>query len=426
MASIEDQLKNVRTLEDIINILAILFNNMNSISRVYYDLFVNPTPMVVPVTLYDDNGVLTTKNIPNIASYRTSVLLVEGDPNGVLEANVGAFCIDTTTGDLYYKASGEGSSSGWKRIYSNNQDNFLTPTGNGSGLTDLDVAHATAGPLATIYGGTGVNAGTDFSGLVRANGTNPFTLAVPNEDYVSPANMVGVVSHYAGIDITVSDNSETVVNNSWLVCNGAEVEITKYQRLYNKIGTKYGGNGTTTFCVPNLINKYVKGSSEAGTEGAATVGGHEHNLGTQTGAGGQHKHNRGNMQISGGFQGGGQFSKNNQALSFVDENATDAASGSTGATKVANDNGGSLPNGAFTCMSKRYKMKNTDGEPDWYYKFRASRTWTGLTSYPVNDSDQLTNGDGTHTHPLSGTVENNAPDVENDVAHIEMIPIIKF
>ena len=91
MASVEDQLKNARTLEDIINILAILFNNMNSISRVYYDLFVNPIPMVVPVTLYDDNGLLTTKDIPNIASYRTSVLLVEGDPNGVQEASVGAF-----------------------------------------------------------------------------------------------------------------------------------------------------------------------------------------------------------------------------------------------------------------------------------------------------------------------------------------------
>ncbi len=35
-----------------------------------------------------------------------------------------------------------------------------------------------------------------------------------------------------------------------LVCNGAELSIAAYPELYGVIGTKYGGNGTTTFKLP--------------------------------------------------------------------------------------------------------------------------------------------------------------------------------
>lgn len=411
MASVEDQLKNARTLEDIINILAILFNNMNSISRVYYDLFVNPIPMVVPVTLYDDNGILTTKDIPNIASYRTSVLLVEGDPNGVQEASVGAFCIDTTTGDLYYKASGDNSSSGWKRVYSNNQDNFLTPTGNGSGLTDLDVSHATAGPLATLYGGTGVNADANFTGLVRANGVNPFTPAVPNEDYVSPANMVGIVSHYAGSDVTVTDNSEMVVNGGWLVCNGAIVSISKYTRLFNKVGTRYGGDGVTTFGVPNLIGKYTKGAATAGTAKAAVVGGHTHALSGNTDIEDQHTHERGSYEITGIAGTSWMSNKNKQNPAYQFKGCFFKIP--TKSTPTWNTVGG-VPQ--YRSSDAVYYGVNDDSTSnnDPGMGFQASLSWTGVS------------GKTSHSHSLSGSTDNNAESVENDVAHIEMIPVIKF
>lgn len=421
MASVEDQLKNARTLEDIINILAILFNNMNSISRVYYDLFVNPIPMVVPVTLYDDNGLLTTKDIPNIASYRTSVLLVEGDPNGVQEASVGAFCIDTTTGDLYYKASGDNSSSGWKRVYSNNQDNFLTPTGNGSGLTNLDVSNATAGPLATLYGGTGVNADSNFTGLVRANGINPFTQAVPNEDYVSPANMVGIVSHYAGDVNMASSNAETTVNGGWLVCNGAEVSISKYTRLFNKIGTKYGGNGTTTFKVPDLIGRYVKGAATSGASGDAQVGGHTHALSGSTDAENEHTHDRGTYDICGIAGTSWMSNKNLQSPAYQFKGCFFKIP-SNSSPKITKEDGNKFRyevSGGKTITqssSAVYYGVNDDStsKNDPGMGFQASLNWTGKS------------GTVSHSHSLSGETDNNAKNVENDVAHVEMIPVIKF
>jgi len=38
----------------------------------------------------------------------------------------------------------------------------------------------------------------------------------------------------------------------WAKCDGAILEISEYQTLYALIGTTYGGNGTTTFALPDL------------------------------------------------------------------------------------------------------------------------------------------------------------------------------
>ena len=413
MASIEDQLKNVRTLEDIVNILSILFNNMNSISRLYYDIFLNPTPMKdIPVKLYDDNGVLQDREIPNVAYYKSSVLLNPGSPEGVLPASQGAFCIDTLTNDLYYKSEGT-DSTGWKKVFSSNSDNFLTPTGSGAQLTDLNMRNATDGPLSVLYGGTGIpdvrNGLSLFSGLVKANGTNPFSEAVSDVDYVDPASMVGVVSFYAG-NVNIKADEPTIVNGGWFVCNGKKVSRAKYPRLESVIGDIYGApedKDEEYFLLPNLIGKYIKGSDQSGAEGSYNVGRHTHSLSEAvTGPAGAHTHDRGSMNITGGFQGAGQFAK-------------PASHGNT-------DPNNSNPWGAFKCKNKRYKVGNKGAEPDWYYEFDASANWTGETSEAPN-----------HTHTLSGTisynklknqetqVEEDAPE-ENDVNHIKMIPIIKF
>lgn len=41
----------------------------------------------------------------------------------------------------------------------------------------------------------------------------------------------------------------------WALCNGATVSISQYSALYALIGTSYGGNGTTSFSLPNLTNR---------------------------------------------------------------------------------------------------------------------------------------------------------------------------
>ena len=52
----------------------------------------------------------------------------------------------------------------------------------------------------------------------------------------------------------------------WLLCDGSAVSRTDYAALFNVIGTTYGaGDSSTTFNLPNLVDKFVEGSATAGT-----------------------------------------------------------------------------------------------------------------------------------------------------------------
>ncbi|MCF7751006.1 tail fiber protein [Bacillus subtilis subsp. subtilis] len=47
----------------------------------------------------------------------------------------------------------------------------------------------------------------------------------------------------------------TFAPNGWLDCNGALVQISEYETLFNLIGTTYGGDGQSTFALPNLSGR---------------------------------------------------------------------------------------------------------------------------------------------------------------------------
>ena len=54
--------------------------------------------------------------------------------------------------------------------------------------------------------------------------------------------------------------------NGYLVCNGANVSRETYADLFAVIGTTFGsGDGSTTFALPNLIDKFAQGSTTVGT-----------------------------------------------------------------------------------------------------------------------------------------------------------------
>lgn len=49
----------------------------------------------------------------------------------------------------------------------------------------------------------------------------------------------------------------------WMSCEGQTLNISTNQSLFTLIGTTFGGNGVTTFCLPNLngssrTNGYMK------------------------------------------------------------------------------------------------------------------------------------------------------------------------
>ena len=45
----------------------------------------------------------------------------------------------------------------------------------------------------------------------------------------------------------------------WAFCNGAILNISQNTALFSLLGTAYGGNGTTTFALPNLLGRVPVG-----------------------------------------------------------------------------------------------------------------------------------------------------------------------
>jgi microcystin-dependent protein len=79
---------------------------------------------------------------------------------------------------------------------------------------------------------------------------------------------IGALVAYAG--------SSTAVPTGWLLCDGSAVSRTTYAALFAVLGTSYGGgDGSTTFNVPSLVNRVAVGAggsySRGNTGGASSV-----------------------------------------------------------------------------------------------------------------------------------------------------------
>lgn len=64
---------------------------------------------------------------------------------------------------------------------------------------------------------------------------------------------------FVGQIISVGFNFAPV---GWLPCDGSIVPISTYDVLFNLLGTTYGGNGTSTFGLPNLNGQVPLGQGQ--------------------------------------------------------------------------------------------------------------------------------------------------------------------
>lgn len=53
-----------------------------------------------------------------------------------------------------------------------------------------------------------------------------------------------------------------VVPNGWALCNGQLLPIAQFTALFQVIGTTFGGNGTTTFALPDLRGRTPVGPGQ--------------------------------------------------------------------------------------------------------------------------------------------------------------------
>lgn len=104
----------------------------------------------------------------------------------------------------------------------------------------------------TVAGGLTVEGG--ITGNLSGNATNDGNGNNIVNTYL-PA-VVGAVVAFAG----------STSPAGWLLCDGSAVSRTTYAALFAVIGTTYGsGDGSSTFNVPNLTDRFIQGNATAGT-----------------------------------------------------------------------------------------------------------------------------------------------------------------
>lgn len=373
-------ISSIKTLQDVINVLSVVYFNMNEIERIYYDMFINPVPMDITFQRYNDQGVLENITLPNRAKDHQDTLTGQGAPEGIVSADVGVLYLDTTSQDLYFKSVGT-DAYGWLKIFSSlnltPDTDFLKPNGDGSQLTNLNMSNAGSGVLAVGRGGTGA---TNITGIVKGNGSSAYTAAVDGVDYIGPASLAGIIAFYP------IDN----IPAGWLRCDGSAYSRTTYARLFNIIGTIYGtGDGSTTFNVPNLYDYFIRcwdGSRPFNVAQEDQVGIHTHALSGETGVESEHTHTRGSMNITGSFY-------------VVKSDVTDVK----GAFYATSPGGG--------CSANYISGANANINLD------ASRSWTGATS-----------AGSPHSHTLSGDTAPNVTEegIETRVLNKALVPVIKY
>ena len=85
--------------------------------------------------------------------------------------------------------------------------------------------------------------------------------------FMTPARVSDAIKNFAGAALTgmIFAFAGNTLPDGYLLCDGSQVSRTTYKKLFDVIGTTYGaGNGTTTFTLPNLIDRFLEGSSAVG------------------------------------------------------------------------------------------------------------------------------------------------------------------
>lgn len=99
--------------------LAELLTNTVDMATVFYDIFLNPNPMMIHLKAFDDNNELIDVEIPNRAMDRITPYIGEGSPEGKVAAPVGSVYVDTMSSTVYYKVSGDADDPyGWNAVIS--------------------------------------------------------------------------------------------------------------------------------------------------------------------------------------------------------------------------------------------------------------------------------------------------------------------
>lgn len=154
-----------------------------------------------------------------------------------------------------------------------NKADDAAPLNGATGPGDVDHVTIDASRSSSIYGNANTVVPESIVGmwLVKAYGTVVDTGTIDEQQYID--DRFAAAKDYTDSEVETGVPTGCVqafagqtTPAGWLLCDGSAVSRVTYAKLFSVIGTSYGdGDGSTTFNVPNLIDKFVQGNATAGT-----------------------------------------------------------------------------------------------------------------------------------------------------------------
>lgn len=223
----------------------------------------NTNQLKTAVTTLISNATPATATANNLGVVKPDNDTITIDSNGVLTATAQMPGVATTTNVGVVKPDGT--------TITVDGDGTLTATAQMPGVA----TNATVG-MVKPDGNTITVAG---DGTLTATAQMPGVATTTNVGVVKPDGrtititadgVISAIGSGGGSGSSLTGEIKWFAFNTppdgYLVCNGASVSRTTYADLFAVIGTTFGdGDGSTTFALPNLINKFAQGSTTVGT-----------------------------------------------------------------------------------------------------------------------------------------------------------------
>lgn len=295
-----------------------------------------------------------------------------------LRTTTGSITLESTGGETLSKFSVDGASE----LYHNNSKKIET-TSTGAIVTGV----------------------TSTTNLNVSNNTSISGIATIGQIFSQSIAPIGSVVMWSG--------NVTSVPTGWLLCNGSPVSRTTFSALFAITGTTFGaGNGSTTFNLPNLTDRFIIGSSANG--GTTVTGAVTRTGGTKDAVVVSHNHT--------GTTDGNNRGHNHGIGSDGNHNHLVVNSGEIGGSRFSSlvDNGGR----PFMVRTGSYSQDN--------YRYAIAGTGSGPDSGRSNDAGSHSHGGGTggesqnHTHTFTTSTQGVSGTDANLPPYIALGYIIRY
>lgn len=170
-------------------------------------------------------------------------------------------------GNTTWIYAGSGSNGAFAKAQS--PASYASGVGSGAG-TDYNFD---ASRSSSIYGNSSTVQPESIVGmwLVKAYGTVVDTGTIDEQQYID--DRFAAAKDYTDSEVETGVPTGCVqafagqtTPTGWLLCDGSAVSRATYAKLFSVIGTSYGaGDGSTTFNLPDLVDKFVQGNATSGT-----------------------------------------------------------------------------------------------------------------------------------------------------------------